>query len=140
MEPGLRNLMIIVLPLALLFFSGCEKTVEEEVVAPIEMMVGQKGAATSLAAETNVRTVRAALMRYPATSPANQYPGDMDITDYEALRELLPDENLSADMTELMWDPAYGIRYQSDGNTFSFQVKALSGEVITATERGITKN
>lgn len=111
-------------------------------IKPIEMMYGQKSVAAALAAETNVRTVRAALMRYPATSPTNQYPGDMDIYDYRTLREVLADENLPAEMTELMWDAGIGIKYTSDGNSFTFQVKALSGEreTITATPKGITKN
>jgi hypothetical protein len=126
----------------LLLFSGCEKTVEEDVIKPIEMMYGQKSVATALAAESNVRTVRAALLRYPATSPTNQYPGDMDIYDYRTLREVLVDENLPPDMTELMWDPAFGVTYRSDGYTFTFEVRALSGdsEIITATPGGVTRN
>jgi len=126
----------------LLIFSACEKTVEEEVIKPIEMMYGQKNVATALAAESNVRTVRAALLRYPTTSPTNQYPGDMDIYDYRTLRDVLPDENFPPDMAELMWDPAFGVTYRSDGYTFTFEVKALSadGEIITATPGGITKS
>jgi hypothetical protein len=123
-----------------LILSGCEKTVEEDVIQPIEMMAGQKSAAASLAAESNVRIIRAALLRYPAASSTNQYPGDMDIYDYETMRELLADENLPASIGELMWEPAYGVRYHSDGYTFTFQVKALSGETITATPEGITTN
>jgi len=126
----------------LLLFSACERTMEEEVIKPIEMMYGQKNVATALAAESNVRTVRAALLRYPATSPTNQYPGDMDIYDYRTLRDVLPDENLPPDMAELMWDPASGVTYRSDGYTFTFEVKALSadGGIITATPGGVTKN
>ena len=126
----------------LIITPACERTMEEDVIKPIEMMYGQKSVAAALAAETNVRTVRAALMRYPATSPTNQYPGDMDIYDYRTLREVLADENLPAEMTELMWDAGIGIKYTSDGNSFTFQVKALSGEreTITATPKGITKN
>ncbi len=125
----------------LLLFSACERTMEEEVIKPIEMMVGQKSVATALAAESNVRTVRAALMRYPATSPTNQYPGDMDIYDYRTLREVLADENLPPDMADLMWDAGFGITYRSDGYTFTFEVRAISGdgEIITATPNGITK-
>lgn len=133
--------MFFLLPLIFsIFFSACEKKIEEDVIQPIEMMVGQKSTATSLAAESNVFTVRAALLRYPATSPTNQYPGDMDIYDYETLRELLVDENLPTSIGELMWDPGYGVMYQSDGHTFTFEVRALSGETITATPEGITKN
>jgi len=115
---------------------------EEEVIKPIEMMVGQKSAAAAEAAITNVRTVRAALMRYPAISASNEYPGDMDIYDYRSLREVLADENLPPDMAELLWDPAFGVTYRSDGYTFTFEVKAISadGGIITATPGGVTKN
>jgi hypothetical protein len=125
-----------------LLLSGCEKTMEEEVIKPIEMMVGQKSAAAAQAAIANVRTVRAALMRYPATSPTNQYPGDVDIYDYRTLREVLADENLPPDMAELMWDAGFGITYRSDGYTFTFEVRAISadGEIMTATPGGITKS
>ena len=136
-------LTLSLLPLTFfLIFSGCEKTVEEEVIKPIEMMYGQKNVATVLAAESNVRTVRAALLRYPTTSPTNQDPGDMDIYDYRTLRDVLPDENLPPDMAELMWDSAFGVTYRSDGYTFTFEVRALSadGEIITATPGGITKS
>ncbi len=126
----------------LLIFPACERTIEEEVIKPIEMMYGQKNVATALAAESNVRTVRAALMRYPATSPTNKYPGDMDIYDYRTLREVLADENLPPDMTELMWDTGFGINYRSDGYTFTFEVRALTAgrETITATPNGVTKS
>ena len=130
------------LPLSfLLVFSGCEKTIDEDVIKPIEMMVGQKSAAAAQVAVSNVNNVRAALMRYPAVSPSNEYPGDMDLYDYSTLREILADANLPADMTELMWDPAYGIIYRSDGYTFTFEVRALSGdrETITATVNGVSK-
>ena len=125
----------------LLIFSGCEKTMEEDVIKPIEMMVGQKSAAAAQVAVSNVNNVRASLMRYPAVSPSNEYPGDMDLYDYSTLREILADANLPADMTELMWDPAYGIIYRSDGYTFTFEVRALSGdrETITATVNGVSK-
>ena len=128
------------LPLTfLLVFSGCEKTVEEDVIQPVEMMFGQKSAAASLTAESNVRAIRSALLRYPAASPTNQYPGDMDIYDYETLREQLAYENLPASIGELMLDPAYGVRYHSDGYTFTFEVRTLTGETITATPEGIIK-
>lgn len=134
-------LIFFLLPLTFsIFFSACEKKIEEEIIQPVEMMVSQKGKAASLAAVTNVQTVRAALLRFPANSPTSQYPGDMDIYDYAALRELLVDENLPSEMAELMWDPAYGVRYQSDGYTFTFKVRTFSGETITATPGGISKN
>ncbi|MCJ7500157.1 hypothetical protein MUP29_07860 [bacterium] len=135
-------LTFTLLPLSfLLVFSGCEKTIEEDVIKPIEMMVGQKSAAAAQVAVSNVNNVRAALMRYPAVSPANEYPDDMDLYDYSTLREILADANLPADMTELMWDPAHGISYRSDGYTFTFEVRALSGdrETITATVNGVSK-
>ena len=126
----------------LLILSACERTVEEDIIKPIEMMVGQKSAAAAEAAIANVRTVRAALMRYPAVSASNEYPGEMDIYDYRTLREILADANLPPDMSELMWDPAYGISYRSDGYTFTFEVRALSGdrETITATPNGVKKS
>jgi hypothetical protein len=125
-----------------LLLTGCEKTMEEDVIKPIEMMVRQKSAAAAQVAVSNVNNVRAALMRYPAVSPSNEYPEDMDLYDYSTLREILADANLPADMTELMWDPAHGITYRSDGYSFTFEVRALSGdrETITATVNGVTKN
>jgi len=125
-----------------LLFSSCERTVEEEVIKPVESMYGQKNIATAEAAISNVRTVRAALMRHPALSAFNEYPGEMEIFDYDSLRKVLVDENLPPDMSELMWDPGYGINYRSDGYTFTFEVKALSGdsEIITATPGGVTKS
>ena len=134
---------VFILPISfLLVFAACERTIEEDVIKPIEMMVGQKSAAAAQVAVSNVNNVRAALMRYPAVSPSNEYPGDMDLYDYSTLREILADANLPADMTELMWDPAYGIVYRSDGYTFTFEVRALSGEreILTATPNGVTKN
>ena len=124
----------------LLFFTGCEKKIEEDIIQPVEMMVGQKGKASSLAARTNVQAVRAALMRYPAVSGTNEYPGDMDIYDYTTLRQTLADANLPADISEAMWDPAYGVSYRSQGADFTFEVKALSGETIVATAGGVTNN
>ena len=136
------HLILTLLPLTfLLVFPSCQRTVEEEVIKPVEMMVEQKAAATAETAVLNVRTVRAALMRYPAVSPSNQYPGEMEIFSYDSLRGVLADENLPPDMSELMWDPAYGVTYRSDGYTFTFEVKAISadGEIITATPGGVTK-
>jgi hypothetical protein len=125
-----------------LILPSCDRTVEEEVIKPVELMYGQKNVAADQAAATNVQTVRAALMRYPATSPSGQYPGDMDIYDYGSLRETLSDANLPQNIAELMWDPAYGITYRSDGSTFTFEVRALTKdrEIISATPGGITKN
>jgi len=125
-----------------LILPSCDRTVEEEVIKPVELMYGQKNAAADQVAATNVQTVRAALMRYPATSPSGQYPGDMDIYDYGSLRETLSDANLPQNIAELMWDPAYGITYRSDGSTFTFEVRALTKdrEIISATPGGITKN
>ena len=135
-----RYLAITILPLSLfLIFTACEKTLEEEVIKPIERMYGQKSIATSQAAVSNVQTVRAALMRYPAISSANEYPGEMEIFDYGSLRDVLADENLPPDMVELMWDPANGITYISDGYSFTFQVRSVSGETITATTNGVTE-
>ena len=139
---GFYFLFILISLSFLLVFSACEKTMEEDVIKPIEMMVGQKSAAAVLVAVSNVNNVRAALMRYPAVSPSNEYPGDMDIYDYRTLRQVLTDANLPPDMAELMWDPAHGINYRSDGTTFTFEVRALSGdqEIITATPGGVSKN
>jgi hypothetical protein len=125
-----------------LISSSCQRTVEEEVIKPIESIYGQKNVVTAETAVSNVRTVRAALMRYPALSPSNEYPGEMQIFNYDSLREVLVDENLPPDMNELMWDPGFGITYRSDGYTFTFEVKALhgEGEIITATPKGVTKN
>jgi hypothetical protein len=136
-----RHGQIITLVFAILavLVCGCERTIEEEVVQPIEAIYGQKSAASLEAAVANVRIVRSALMRYPATSSDNLYPDDMVITGYDSLREILTDENLPVDMGELLWDPSYGIRYMSDGYGFTFEVHALSGgKVITATPRGVT--
>lgn len=117
---------------------GCERTVEQEVIQPIKAMHGQKEAASLEAALANVRIVRSALMRYPVISSENLYPADTAITGYDSLRDVLTDENLPGDMSDLMWDPSYGVRYTSDGYTFTFQVKtAGDGKVITATTNGV---
>ena len=117
---------------------GCERTVEEEVVQPIESMHGQKEVASLETAVANIRTVRSALMRYPATSSENLYPDNMTVTDYDSLREVLADENLPFNIETLLWDPSFGISYISDGYTFTLEVKALSGgKMITATPNGV---
>jgi hypothetical protein len=137
----IRYLTIAILPISILIiFPACDRTLEEEVIKPIEMMVGQKSVAAAQAALSNMQMVRAALMRYPAVSPSNEYPGEMDIYDYSTLRQVLADANLPPDMTELMWDTAHGITYRSDGYTFTFEARALSGETLTATPGGVTKN
>jgi hypothetical protein len=134
----------ILLCTLLLIFSlllGCEKTVDEDVVQPIESMYGQKDAAAMEAAVANVQMVRSALMRYPAVSMENEYPRDTQIYDYDSLREILVSANLPTSMADLMWDPAFGINYSSDGLSFSFQVRAMTknNAVITATERGVKR-
>jgi len=132
-------LILIILVLVPGFlFAGCEKTIDEEVVRPIEAMHGQKEVASIETAMANVQAVRSALMRYPATSTENLYPSEMDITGYDSLREVLADAGLPGNMADLMWDPFYGIRYASDGYTFTFQVKAAgNGKVVTATPSGV---
>ena len=128
--------LLLTLPLLPL---GCGNAVEEEVIKPIEHMVEQKDVAVLATAVTNVRQVRSGLMRYPAVSVDNEFPKDTQVVDYDTLREILVSENLSPDMANLMWDPAYGIRYSSDGLSFTFQVQALTREreLITATMRGV---
>ncbi len=127
-------LTILSLPL------GCEKTIEEEVIQPIESMYDQKDVAVLEAAVANVRQVRSALMRYPVNSVDNEYPRDTQLYDYDSLREILVSESLPPDMADLMWDPASGINYSSDGISFSLQVRAMTkkNELITATARGVT--
>jgi hypothetical protein len=80
------------------------------------------------------------LLRYQAISPGGEFPGDTDIFDYATLKQTLAEAGLPQDMSELMWDPAYGVVYRSDGSSFALEVRALSGETITATEGGVTKN
>jgi hypothetical protein len=127
-------LVIIFLPF------GCEKTVEEEAIKPVQRMVEQEDAAAREAAVSNVRQVRAALMRYPITSANNEYPHNSEVYSYDTLREALASEGLPTDIAALMWDPAFGIEYSSDGLSFSLTVMALTKkmEVITGTEKGVT--
>ena len=143
MKPAVRYLTsVFSLSAFLLIFPACDRAVEEEVIQPVELMYGQKDVAAEQVAVSNVQTVRAAIMRYPANSPSGQYPGDMEIYDYGSLRETLAGANLPRNIAELMWDPAYGITYQSDGSTFTFEVRALTKEreIITATPGGVTRN
>lgn len=133
-----RHIVVPVIVFMAVLFAGCEKTVDEGVVQPVKAMHDQKEAASFQAAVSNVRTVRSALMRYPALSSDNLYPSDTLITDYHSLREVFADEGLPGDMADLLWDPFYGIRYTSDGYTFTFQVKAAGdGKLITATPNGV---
>jgi hypothetical protein len=133
-----HRIWIPVLMILAMLIVGCEKTVDEGVVQPVKAMHAQKEAASLEAAVSNVRIVRGALMRYPALSSDNLYPSDTDISDYDSLREVLADEGLPGDMADLLWDSFYGIRYNSDGYTFTFQVKAAgNGKIITATPNGV---
>ena len=138
----MKKFNTVLLCTLLLIFSlplGCEKTIEEEVVQPVERIVAQKDDAILEAAVSNVRQVRSGLMRYPAVSADNEYPSDIQVFNYDTLRETLTSENLPPNMADLMWDPAFGIDYSSDGLSFTFQVRALTknNEVITATARGV---
>jgi len=135
LKTALLFTMLLILSLSL----GCEKTIEEEVIQPIESMYGQKDAAALEAAVANVQMIRSALMRYPVISAENEYPRDTQVYDYDSLREILVSANLPTDMADLMWDPASGINYSSDGLFFSFQVRAMTknNEVITAAANGV---
>ena len=106
-------LIILFLPL------GCEKMIEEEVIQPIESMYDQKVVAVLQTAVANVRQVRSALMRYAVGSVDNEYPRDTQVYDYDSLREILASESLPPDMADLMWNPASGFNYSSDGASFS---------------------
>ena len=134
--------ILSIIMLAVFLVPSCERTIEEEIVKPIEAIHGQKKSASLEVAVSNVRIVRAALMRYPVTSGENLFPRDMELYNYDSMRKILPDESLPPDMTELMWDSAYGIVYISDGYTFTFEVRATTeeGPTITATQSGVTEN
>jgi hypothetical protein len=125
--------LVLFLPIA------CERTVEEELIKPVERMVEQRDDAVLEAAVANVRQIRSGLMRYPAVSADNEYPSDIHVFNYDTLRETLSSENLPPNMADLMWDPAFGMNYSSDGLSFTFQVRALTkeSELITATTRGV---
>ena len=135
----LKIVLLCSLLLTLFIPLGCDKAIEEEVIKPIEGMYDQKDAAALEAAVTNVRQVRSGLMRYPAVSADNEYPSDIQVFNYDTLRETLTSENLPPNMADLMWDPAFGINYSSDGLSFTFQVRALTkkSELITATTNGV---
>lgn len=134
-----RTLVVCTGFVAMCLASGCEKTAEE-VIKPVQQMNAQREAAALETAVSNARQARAALMRYPLTSANNEYPGVSEVYSYDTLRDALSSENLPPEMEALMWDPAFGIEYSSDGLSFSLSVRALTGnmEVITATQKGVT--
>ena len=135
------HLVIGFLMILIVFVPACGRTIEEEVISPLGSLVEQKTAASMETSVINVRTVRAALMRFPVNSPDNLYPDDRDVFDYESLRNTLTDENLPPDMSKLMWDPSYGVVYSSDGYTFTFEVRAFGNDgIITATPGGVAVN
>jgi len=127
-------LLILSLPL------GCEKTIDEEVLKPIEGMHNQKDEVVLKAAVANAQQVRGALMIYAAVSAGSGYPGDTQVYDYSSLREILSSESLPQKMADLKWDPASGFEYSSDGASFAFRIRAMTGkkETITATESGVS--
>ncbi len=128
---------LLIIPLLSL---GCEKTIDEEIVKPIEGMHNQKDQITLKAAVANVQQVRSTLMMYAAGSANSGYSKDSQVYDYRSLRETLPPESLPVNMADLKWDPASGIEYSSDGDSFSLQVRAMTArkEAITATESGVS--
>ena len=119
---------------------GCERTIEQEVVQPIEAMAARKDKASLQTATSNLRQVRMALMRYAVQSSDNRYPTDSEILDFDTLRDALASEGLPSDMAELKWDPGFGITYISDGYSFHLEVRALTSDMrlITATENGVS--
>jgi hypothetical protein len=139
---GKTTLLVSLLFIAPAILWGCERTIEEDVIKPIEAINKLKNPASLEVAVSNVRIVQAALMRYPVTSSENLYPPDMEIPNYDSLREILPDESLPLDMADLMWDPSYGIVYMSDGYTFTFKIRTVTEErhIITATPSGVVVN
>ncbi len=126
--------IILFLPL------GCGKTIDEEVIQPVERMYNQKEEVVLKTAVANARQVRSALMMYASGSVDNEYPRDTEVYNYDSLREILASANLPQDMADLKWDPASGINYFSDGASFTLQVVAMTRkkEVVTATASGVT--
>jgi hypothetical protein len=118
---------------------GCERTVYEEVIRPVERMVEQKDETILETAVAKVKQLRSGLRRYPAISTHNVYLNDTQVFNYDTLRKALTSENLPLNMGDLMWDPAFGIHNSSEGLSFAFQVSALTkkSKLITATERGV---
>ena len=125
--------LILFLPL------GCERTIDEEIVKPIEGMHNQKDEVTLKAAVANAQHVRSSMLMYAANSADSGYPVDTEVYDYSSLKEVLVSASLPADMADLKWNPASGIQYSSDGSSFSLQVTAMTArkETITATENGV---
>ncbi len=137
-----RGVVLMLLAVGIALSPGCGNSGISSDSNPIVDAHRGKDKATLLAATTNVRTVRSALMGYLAQSADGRYPQTFDIYEFDDLRRLLPQANLPPDMTTLKWDPAGGIQYDSDGTTFSFSVTALTSnkETITATPREVTVN
>lgn len=136
----LKTVFLIFLLVILSLPLGCEKTIDEEVIKPVENMYSQKDEVILKAAVANVQQVRSTLMMYAAGSADSGYPKGSQVYDYNSLREILPPESLPANMADLKWDPASGINYSSDGASFTLQVRAMTGkkEAITATESGVS--
>ncbi len=137
-----RGVILMLLAVGIALSPGCGDSGISSDSNPIVDAHRGKDKATLLAATTNVRAVRSALMGYLSQSADGRYPQTFDIYEFDDLRRLLPQANLPPDMTTLKWDPAGGIRYDSDGTTFSFSVTALTSnrETITATPREVTVN
>ncbi len=135
----LFNLFLGLLVLVMAASPGCNNRGSSSDSNPIVQAHRGKDKATLAAAQANVRAVRSALMGYRSQSPEGRYPETFDIYEFEDLRRLLPQANLSSSMTALKWDEASGIRYESDGTTFTFSVTALTSgrEIITATPREV---
>lgn len=134
-----RILALSILLMTVLTPLGCRKAADEAVVEPIAQAQTLKEQAALDTALANGRTVRDALMRYPASAPDSKYPTDTEVYDYPSLRRTLGG-TLPSGMEALMWDPAVGISYRSDGYTFTLEVRALTrkGETITITEHEVT--
>ena len=135
-NPAFLITMFLILSLPL----GCEKTIDEEIVKPIEGMHNQKDETTLKAAVANAQHVRSSLLMYAVNSADNEYPRETEVYDYGSLREILASASLPQNMADLKWNPASGIQYSSDGASFSLQVTAMTvrKEVITATESGVS--
>ncbi len=137
-----RGVVLILLTAGIALSPGCGNSGVSSDSNPVIDAYRGKDKATLLAAATNVRAVKSALIGYRAQSADGLYPQTFDIYEFDDLRRLLPQANLPPDMTALKWDPAAGIQYDSDGTTFSFSVTALTSnrETITATPQDVTVN
>ena len=135
-----KPVFLCCLLIILTFPLGCEKTIDEEMIKPVENMYSQKDEVVLKTAIANVQQVRSALMMYAAGSVDSEYPRDTQLYDYSSLREMLASESLPANMADLKWDPVSGINYSYDGASFSLQVRAMTKnkELITATASGVT--